>query len=183
MRVLLLVAVCSLALAGAFAASVQNAEQSLTLEEEEMLVELLEAEVSSKSAKEIAMMILNNQGLSSRQASGSCSTTSTSATCCGHVTFAGKLDADACVFAEYNVADLSVHLKVTILGHDVIDETVSAENPPALCASIPDVPFMKICVKLSDLSINGDQFHGCVALSAKFFYKTVVTVSLGCFTI
>ncbi|XP_022097846.1 uncharacterized protein LOC110983153 [Acanthaster planci] len=183
MRVLLLATVFGFVLAGAFSALVSNEEHTLTVEEEEMLVNLLEADLSTKSTREVATMMLSNQGLGSRQASGDCTTDSTSARCCGRVKFAGKLDVDACVLVEFSLEDLSVHLKLTILGHDVIDQTVSVHDPPAICASIPDVPFMKICVKLSDLEVNGDQFHGCIALSAKFFGKTVVTVPLGCVNI
>ncbi|XP_038053129.1 uncharacterized protein LOC119725679 [Patiria miniata] len=184
MRALLLIAICAIAASvGAFSLRVPYEERALTKEEEEMLVGLLEAELATKSAKEVAMMILADQGVSTRQASGDCTTDATSAHCCGQVKFAGKFDVDACVLAEYNVEDLSVHLKLTVLGHDIIDETVSAHDPPAICAPIPDVPFTSICIKLSDLEVTGSKFHGCIALSAKFFGHTVVTVNLGCVNI
>jgi len=147
------------------------------------LLEYLEAELATKSAKDLALMFLGDQSMEKRQASGDCTTEGLSAKCCGRVQFAGKLDVDACVLAEVLPDDLAIHVQLTILGHVVIDETVSAHDPPALCASIPDVSFMKMCVKLSDLELNGDTFHGCFALSAKIFGKTVVTVDLGCVNI
>jgi hypothetical protein len=93
-----------------------------------------------------------------------------------------RINVNGCVSAEYLSDVIGVHLIATINGINLIDETLSATNPPAICAPIPGVrKLADVCVKVSDISISSTgSFHACFAVSAKAIGITVASLDLGC---
>jgi len=173
-------AVLKLALClGAFALATAMPSQTLNSGDVAVFAKMVRQDLAAKSDLEIAMMI---QDQISKSASGSCSSQGYSSQCCGSVSFNiiwQHVDLNACVYGEYIPDDLAVRVKLEVLGDTIIDETVSAHNPPAICAAVPEVKVVSVCLKLSDLEFSNG-FTGCFALEFKALGHTVASIDLGC---
>ncbi|CAL1279996.1 unnamed protein product, partial [Larinioides sclopetarius] len=78
-----------------------------------------------------------------------------------------------------------ISLVLSVNGEALINETISATNPPPLCVSVPLVKeLIDVCIHFSDLSISNKKFHGCAQLELRMWWVYVVAeYKLGCFDI
>ncbi|XP_038053045.1 uncharacterized protein LOC119725638 isoform X2 [Patiria miniata] len=163
-------------------------ERALLTDDDQEMLELLEIDLAKKAAHDLAQLQTVDQALEKRAPSGtgSCSVNGYTSECCGSLSFKvlwEQVNLDACVLGEVLPDEYGIRVRLNVLGQTIIDETVSAHNPPALCSSVPGVKLASVCVDLSDLEWENNNFSGCVALLAKVFGATVLNVDLGCYSI
>lgn len=106
--------------------------------------------------------------------------------CCLHVEIdAIDLNDTVCVNLTYLPApQYGISLTLTIDDHVLINETISAQNPPPICV---DVPYLKeyasICLHFYNLTYSNNSLSGCLELEARLIYVIKETVQIGCFHI
>ncbi len=60
----------------------------------------------------------------------------------------------------------------------------SARNPPPLCFSLPHAGhYASACVRFYNLTLERQQFTGCVMFEAHLYHIKVAKIKLGCFRI
>lgn len=161
--------------------------QDLSSEVMEEIVNLFRLEVASRSALEIAQFLDQSTAGSVRASGADCNQDGDKVTCCVdfsfHVPIFGNIAVKACFIGEYLPDELGVRVQVIVNGNTLIDETLSARNPPPICVKVPDIPgkVLSLCLDASDLGMNGDKFHGCFALKAEALHISVLDVDLGCY--
>jgi len=105
--------------------------------------------------------------------------------CCAHLTIPEiRLDHMVCVNVSYLPHDYGVRATMSIDKFLIFNVTISAKNPPPICAA---VPFLKdaasICIDFYNLDVTDKVFSGCIRLEAKLAYVIVSKIELGCFRI
>ncbi|KAL4217137.1 hypothetical protein ACF0H5_023591 [Mactra antiquata] len=89
-----------------------------------------------------------------------------------------------CANFTYLPDQYGVSLTLSLDGKVIINETVSARNPPPLCVGVPYLEKLaSICAKFEDLSISNKTLSGCVFVLARLEGISVKEVKLGCFKI
>ncbi|XP_071788729.1 uncharacterized protein [Asterias amurensis] len=168
------------------------AESAMTQEEEDFFYKMAAVIIKANAAEDFGLAPGDPVSVSLenyRPTDGQCSASGDLATCCFEFGFTVNLgfynkhiNVNGCVSAEYLSDAIGVHLMATINGINFIDETLSATNPPAICAPIPGVgKLASACVKVSDINISSSgSFHACFAVSAKAIGITVASRDLGC---
>lgn len=116
---------------------------------------------------------------------GGCDTIGFNAGCCQRLEIDPiHLNAVFCVNVSYLPEDYGISLTVTVDSKTIINETVSARAPPAICV---DIPYTKelasICIKFHDIDVTKSSFKGCVKLRIELVYITIENIELGCFVI
>ncbi|KAG8194990.1 hypothetical protein JTE90_008168 [Oedothorax gibbosus] len=93
------------------------------------------------------------------------------------------LNNTACINFAYEPDVYGISFVVTLDDKALINETISARNPPPICFPVPYIEdLIDGCVHFTDLDISNSSFHGCVQLELRMWWVYVVAeVSLGCF--
>ncbi|XP_031573184.1 uncharacterized protein LOC116307174 [Actinia tenebrosa] len=98
--------------------------------------------------------------------------------CCLDVDVSHNI-ADVCVQVTLLREEMGLKFAVTWKGQTAFSKSISAENPPSICFSIPFVRFLKGCIRFTNMSYD-HTFGGCISLGFKLllFKKEF---KLGCF--
>lgn len=88
-----------------------------------------------------------------------------------------------CILFGYDPKEYGISFVLTLDGKALINETISATNPPPICFPVPLIEdFVDGCVHFYDLSISDKTFHGCAQLELRMWWIYVVAeYKLGCF--
>ncbi|VDI00578.1 Hypothetical predicted protein [Mytilus galloprovincialis] len=116
---------------------------------------------------------------------GECHVVGYNAGCCQHVELDEvDLNSTVCVNMTYLPTEYGISLTLTIDGRALINETVSAKNPPALCAELPYTKkIASLCLKFFNLDLSNSTFSGCVKIIIDLAYISIADYELGCFKI
>jgi len=93
------------------------------------------------------------------------------------------LNDTGCVNVSYLPApEYGISLTFDIDGYIVMNETISARNPPPICFGVPHLEKeVSLCVDFYNLSVSSTSFDGCVKIEARFVYVIEEEYDLGCF--
>ncbi|XP_015914105.1 uncharacterized protein [Parasteatoda tepidariorum] len=96
-----------------------------------------------------------------------------------------KLNDTGCVKFSYLPKEYGISAALTIDQKTIINETVSARNPPPICI---DPPYMDnvvhLCLRFYDLKMTDDYFHACVQLELKMIHiLTIKELKIDCFNL
>ncbi|XP_063411007.1 uncharacterized protein LOC134693959 [Mytilus trossulus] len=116
---------------------------------------------------------------------GECHVVGYNAGCCQHVELDEvNLNSTVCVNMIYLPTEYGISLTLTIDGKALINETVSAKNPPALCAELPYTKkIASMCLKFFNLDLSNSTFSGCAKIIIDLAYISIADYELGCFKI
>ncbi len=160
----------------------------MTAEEEEFFMKMATVILKAQAMNGLALAT-DDSSLEKRYPTGTgqCSVSGNAANCCGNFGFNIKLgfinqrvDLDGCVTGEFLPDKYGIHVTATFNGYKIIDEEISGTNPPAICAGIPKVKFVSVCVKVSNIDFSN--VGACFAVKANVFGKTLADIDLGCIT-
>lgn len=133
------------------------------------------------SLRELETILQNRRELERRN--GECLVVGYNASCCQHLEIDKvKLNSTVCINLSYLQSDYGLSLTVTLDGKVYINETVSARNPPALCAELPYTKELaSICLKFYNLDFSQSTFSGCTKIIIHLAGVTVADKDIGCF--
>ncbi|XP_048729240.2 uncharacterized protein LOC125646762 isoform X2 [Ostrea edulis] len=105
--------------------------------------------------------------------------------CCQHLEVDKiGLNDTVCINVTYLDKDYGLEVTLSVDGHVYMNVSVSARNPPPLCAAIPGLKDLaSICLQFYNLSVSSTSFYGCIKLVAKLKYVTVEKINIGCLRI
>lgn len=105
--------------------------------------------------------------------------------CCQHLEVEKiGLNDTVCINVTYLDQDYGLEVTLSVDGHVYINASISARNPPPLCAAIPGLKDLaSICLQFYNLNVNSTSFSGCMRVVAKLKYVTVEKINIGCFKI
>lgn len=105
--------------------------------------------------------------------------------CCQHLEVEKiGLNDTVCINVTYLDQDYGLEVTLSVDGHVYIYASISARNPPPLCAAIPGLKDLaSICLQFYNLNVNSTSFSGCMRVVAKLKYVTVEKINIGCFKI
>lgn len=105
--------------------------------------------------------------------------------CCQHIEVDEiGLNDTVCINVTYLDQDYGLEVTLSVDGHVYINASISARNPPPLCAAIPGLKDLaSICLQFYNLNVNSTSFSGCMRVVAKLKYVTVEKINIGCFKI
>ncbi|XP_062582452.1 uncharacterized protein LOC134244198 [Saccostrea cucullata] len=105
--------------------------------------------------------------------------------CCQHLEVDEiHLNDTVCINVTYLDKDYGLEVTLSVDGHVYINASVSARNPPPLCAAIPGLKDLaSLCLQFYNLSASPTSVSGCVRVVAKLKYVTVEKINIGCFKI
>lgn len=105
--------------------------------------------------------------------------------CCQHIEVEEiGLNDTVCINVTYLDQDYGLEVTLSVDGHVYINASISARNPPPLCAAIPGLKDLaSICLQFYNLNVNSTSFSGCMRVVAKLKYVTVEKINIGCFQI
>ncbi|XP_015186852.1 PREDICTED: uncharacterized protein LOC107071920 [Polistes dominula] len=104
--------------------------------------------------------------------------------CCHYLTWNSiSLEGLLCTNASYLDKDLGFSVTVSYNDLIIINETISARNPPPICFGEYIIPNLKaeICLRLYDINISKTDIHGCFELEARLIRIKILPIQLGCF--
>ncbi|CAL1681721.1 unnamed protein product [Lasius platythorax] len=102
--------------------------------------------------------------------------------CCQYMELdAISLNGTLCANASYLEYDYGISITVTFNTFTIINETVSARNPPPICVGedIVDTVELEICLHIYDIDIS-DRFHACFEILGKIMKLRISKMKLGC---
>lgn len=102
--------------------------------------------------------------------------------CCEHLEWdAVKLNGTICSNVTYLDKDYGFSVTLTYNTVSIINETISARNPPPICfgEDITDFP-IEGCLVIYDINVNTTYFHCCFELTARVVHVKVLPLHLGC---
>ncbi|XP_029155465.1 uncharacterized protein LOC114928437 [Nylanderia fulva] len=103
--------------------------------------------------------------------------------CCQYIELdAVFINGTLCVNASYLEHDYGISITVTYNNFAIINETVSARNPPPICVGedIVDAVELEICLHIYDIDVTSDKFHACFEVLGKVMKLKLSTIKLGC---
>ncbi|KAI4502296.1 hypothetical protein M0802_002208 [Mischocyttarus mexicanus] len=88
-----------------------------------------------------------------------------------------------CSNVTYLDKEYGFSMTVTYNDFTLINETISARNPPPVCFGEYIIPNLKaeICLRLYDININKTDIHGCFDLEGRIMRMKILPIKLGCF--
>ncbi|KAF7993831.1 hypothetical protein HCN44_011100 [Aphidius gifuensis] len=127
--------------------------------------------------------IKDDNSIMTKQDGSGCLCENYSCGCCDNVNWLkaiGKL----CTNISYLADDYGFSLTVTWNKYVLYNNTISAKNPPAFCADIPELEKIgEICLRFYDLSIATKHFHGCMEVKVILWHAVHKSIRIGCITI
>jgi len=94
------------------------------------------------------------------------------------------LNDTGCVNVTYLPEQYGVSFLVSLDGHVIYNETVSAKNPPPICFGIPHLEkAASLCVDFYNMDYANETFAGCIKVEARLYHVLVDDIDLGCFKI
>ncbi|XP_028046372.1 uncharacterized protein LOC105831505 [Monomorium pharaonis] len=105
--------------------------------------------------------------------------------CCEHLTWdTVHMDGILCTNVSYLEYDYGISLTVTYNNLAIINETVSARNPPPICfgEDIVDAMDVEICLRIYDIHLptKNDKLHMCFEILGKIMKLKITKIQLGC---
>ncbi|KAG7202945.1 hypothetical protein KM043_010084 [Ampulex compressa] len=102
--------------------------------------------------------------------------------CCQYMDWSPVLNGSLCVNASYLEEDYGISITLTFNDIAIINETVSARNPPPICVGEDIVTYLQldVCLKIYDIRIHAGKFHACFQLNGKIAKMTIAKLPLGC---
>lgn len=104
--------------------------------------------------------------------------------CCGRMVVKKvEFDETICVNASYLPKEYGIRVTLTANDLVLLNQSISAKNPPPLCAGVPHVKELSLCIRFYNLSVGNLSFSGCVDLEAHILHIIDEKVDLGCFKV
>nr|XP_050862876.1 uncharacterized protein LOC127069666 isoform X2 [Vespula vulgaris] len=111
--------------------------------------------------------------------------------CCKHIEYdIVFLNGTFCGNASYLEKDYGFSVTMSYNNFSLINETISARNPPPVCynflefshlLSLPKLSHLiYICLRLYDIDINKNGFHLCFEIKMKVLAHDIIVIPLGC---
>ncbi|KYQ53732.1 hypothetical protein ALC60_07356 [Trachymyrmex zeteki] len=87
-----------------------------------------------------------------------------------------------CVNASYLEKDYGISLTITYNNFVIINETISARNPPPICfgEDILNEVDIEVCLHMYDINIDKHKFHVCFEIYGKIMKLPITKIKLGC---
>ncbi|ELU02864.1 hypothetical protein CAPTEDRAFT_210699 [Capitella teleta] len=132
----------------------------------------------------IALRILDAHRPFSQEGTG-CQCIGYDCGCCLHLHLPTiHVNDTGCSNVTYLPNEYGISVTFDIDGHVIINETLSARNPPPICAEVPHLEkYASICIAFYDLDLTKAHFHGCMRLQVRLVKVIKQEVNLGCFNI
>ncbi|XP_033645594.1 uncharacterized protein LOC117305017 [Asterias rubens] len=118
-------------------------------------------------------------------ANGQCSVSGDVGTCSGAISvpidlgfWSYTIDVNAELIVDYIPENYGVHIILRVNGDTIVNQEVSAVNPPYVCVGI--AKFLTLCLKISDINISGSNFHACFGIVGRVLFVDVANLNLGC---
>ncbi|OXU22983.1 hypothetical protein TSAR_014731 [Trichomalopsis sarcophagae] len=87
-----------------------------------------------------------------------------------------------CANFSYIPEELGISVTITYNDKTILNNTVSAHNPPPLCVVHVDQLHMNICLRFYDLAVKDRRLSGCSSLEVSFSkFIPNQKIKLGCF--
>ncbi|XP_033645941.1 uncharacterized protein LOC117305230 [Asterias rubens] len=157
----------------------------MTSEEKEFFLKMVSV------AKKASMYGLSSDAILYKpavSADGQCSVSGDVGTCTGSISVPVDLgfwsytfDVNAELIVDYIPENYGVQITLKVNGDTIVNQEVSAVNPPYVCYGV--ATFVTACLKISDISISGNNFHACFGLVGRVAFIDVANLSLGCLDI
>ncbi|XP_045177795.2 uncharacterized protein LOC123537927 isoform X2 [Mercenaria mercenaria] len=141
---------------------------------------------SSKVSHDVLRALKDPISFTRKDNSSGCACHGYNCGCCVHVKWDKiKLDDTVCANFSYLPApEYGISVTLTVDDKTIINETVSAKNPPPVCVAVPHLKkYASLCVKFKDLSISNHSFSGCVFIEAELLKIKIEELKIGCFKI
>ncbi|XP_055330610.1 uncharacterized protein LOC129582991 [Paramacrobiotus metropolitanus] len=104
--------------------------------------------------------------------------------CCRHLDIPRfNINDTGCVEMVYLRHDIGFSLLFTIDDHVVINRTISARNPPAICYGVPHISAADLCLQFYNLDYTASSVSGCIRVKAELADIDIYEKDLGCFRI
>ncbi|XP_012054839.1 PREDICTED: uncharacterized protein LOC105617913 [Atta cephalotes] len=103
--------------------------------------------------------------------------------CCQHLQWdVISMDGKLCANTSYLEKDYGFSLTITYNNFVIINETISARNPPPICfgEDILNEVDVEVCLHIYDININKDKFHVCFEIYGKIMKLPITKIKLGC---
>ncbi|XP_014240823.1 uncharacterized protein LOC106661745 [Cimex lectularius] len=102
--------------------------------------------------------------------------------CCETSLKIEKFKLTACVDVKLLRKNMGMELSMTINNYTIIDEEISARNPPPICTHVPYIEdLVEACVKFYNMDWENQTLSGCLALEAKLVHLKSLDLKIGCF--
>lgn len=112
----------------------------------------------------------------------SCSCEKFKCSCCVGVEVIRR-NLTVCASLSYVQERLAIVGQLSIKNRTIIDrELISGSNPPPLCFPIPQIPIIRICVRLNNITFTADaHFQACSAIEVGLvFTQPLIRLRFGC---
>ncbi|GAB1859627.1 hypothetical protein CAJAP_00706 [Camponotus japonicus] len=103
--------------------------------------------------------------------------------CCQSIELdAISLNGTLCANASYLDRDYGISVTITYNHITIINETVSARDPPPICIgeNIVDSVKIDICLQIYDIDVDYNKFHACFDILGKIMKLKIYKLELGC---
>ncbi|XP_020294742.1 uncharacterized protein LOC109860218 isoform X3 [Pseudomyrmex gracilis] len=134
------------------------------------------------SVTESAISYIDVFNESSRR-DNSCECISYDCGCCQHIEWDRiDLNGTLCANASYLEHDYGISVTLTYNNYSIINETVSARNPPPICVGedVIDLVEVEICLRIYDIDVECNKFHVCFEILGKIMKFKILPIKLGC---
>ncbi|XP_048513429.1 uncharacterized protein LOC105688792 [Athalia rosae] len=114
-----------------------------------------------------------------------CACEDSSCGCCAGINITRiKFDQTACANFTYDPQDLALRIQLSMNDRNVLTSMLSAKNPPPICAPLPWIPALEICLRFHDLTMPAkNKLQGCVDLETRFVHSPVLVLHFDCLQI
>ncbi|XP_003426913.1 uncharacterized protein LOC100679599 [Nasonia vitripennis] len=113
---------------------------------------------------------------------GRCECAKRNCGCCTSLRVKHIVDGNVCANFSYIPEELGISVTITYNDKTILNNTVSAHNPPPLCVVHVDQLHMNICLRFYDLAVKDRCLSGCSSLEVSFSkFIPNQKIKLGCF--
>lgn len=103
--------------------------------------------------------------------------------CCQFIELnAISLNGTFCANASYLIQDYGISITMTYNHIIIINETITARNPPPICIgeAIIDSFKVEVCLQVYDVNVDFNGFHACFDILGRIMKLKIYKLELGC---
>ncbi|KAG7206798.1 hypothetical protein KM043_000708 [Ampulex compressa] len=101
--------------------------------------------------------------------------------CCAGVKLSAiNLDQRACTNFTLDPQEFAIKMAVIMNQREIYAHSLSAKNPPPLCAPLPYLPIVTFCVRFFDIHTSGRNFHACIDFETRLVNSPILVLHFNC---
>lgn len=114
----------------------------------------------------------------------SCSCRNLACSCCVGLRIRKlKFEKVACGKIAYVRENSAVSVVMSLNQQTIVSISISVKNPPPLCVSVPHFSVLKLCIKLTNISVVGNKVQVCPVLETHVAVWTILSMHFNCLRI